>query len=129
MGEVTVTFLMFKKTFPQGVWEVILFSFGAVLMWIFSIFASIEAHSGTSKKIKERDKRIRELEEEKHSLLSAFKHMTPLDDVAPAYREPISCPVAATTETRPEKERAASGESDAPLDEQLTSERKETETA
>lgn len=74
-SEITVRFLMFQRAFPQGVWEVVLFSIGAVLMWLFSILASVETHKKHRKEMKARDKRISELEEERASLLNAFKYL------------------------------------------------------
>lgn len=32
IGDVTVKFFVFERTFPQGVWDVLLFASGAVLM-------------------------------------------------------------------------------------------------
>ena len=81
-GDIYVRFLMFEREFPQGVWEVLLFSVGAVIMWLFSIFASLEMRSKNSARIKERDKKISQLEEEKNSLLAAFKHMAPSSESA-----------------------------------------------
>ena len=78
--EITVQFLMFSRKFPQGVWEVIVFSVGAFLMWFFSVIASVEIHTKHTKQLKERDKRIVELEDEKKSLLTAFNHIAPGTD-------------------------------------------------
>jgi hypothetical protein len=75
-GDIYVTFLIFERRFPQGVWEVILFSSGVILMWIFSIFASIEANMRHRSKMKEKEERIARLEEEKKSLLSAFNNIS-----------------------------------------------------
>lgn len=72
VGEVTVRFFVFEHVFPQGVWEVLLFSVGAVIMWIFSIFASLELRAKYRSQIKDRDKKITSLEEEKTSLLAAI---------------------------------------------------------
>lgn len=72
VGDVTVRFFIFEHVFPQGVWEALLFSAGAVLMWFFSIFASIELRVNYRSQIKDRDKKIKVLEEEKASLLSAI---------------------------------------------------------
>lgn len=74
-GEVTVRFLIFERVFPQGVWEVLLFSVGAVVMWVFSILASLELRASYRGKIKERDKKIQTLEDEKSSLLGAISKM------------------------------------------------------
>lgn len=72
VGEVSVRFFIFERVFPQGVWEVLLFSIGAVLMWVFSLFASLELRAGYRSQIKERDKKITSLEEERTSLLAAI---------------------------------------------------------
>lgn len=72
VGEVTVRFFVFEHVFPQGVWEVLLFSVGAVIMWTFSLFASLELRAKYRSQIKDRDKKIAALEEEKSSLLSAI---------------------------------------------------------
>lgn len=81
-SEITVSFLMFSRVFPQGVWEAVLFSCGAVLMWIFSIFASLELRSSFRAKLKERDDQIAKLEEEKKSILNAFGRMPSADITA-----------------------------------------------
>ena len=78
---ITVQFLMFEREVPQGLWEVLLFSSGLVLMWLFSILASLELRSNHRAQIKQRDKRIVALEDEKSSLLAAFKHMPPSPEV------------------------------------------------
>jgi len=72
VDDVTVRFFIFQHVFPQGVWEALLFSAGAVLMWFFSIFASLELRVKYRSQIKERDKTIKRLEDEKASLLSAI---------------------------------------------------------
>jgi uncharacterized membrane protein YciS (DUF1049 family) len=84
-GDIYVKFLMFERQFPQGVWEALLFSVGVLLMWLFSIFASIEGYSKHKAQIKERDEKIALLEEEKKSLLAAFNHLQPIPglDVPP----------------------------------------------
>jgi cbb3-type cytochrome oxidase subunit 3 len=70
--EITVRFFS-SWTFRQGVWEAVLFSGGVVLMWLFSILGSWEIYRKNRKIIKEKDKRISELEEEKKSLFSAIR--------------------------------------------------------
>ena len=42
IGDVTIRFLIFEWTLPQGVWEVVLFSSGAAIMWFFSLFSVFE---------------------------------------------------------------------------------------
>ena len=71
--EITVRFLFFEGAYAQGLWEVILFSAGAVLMWFFSLLALLEVRSKYRGQIRERDKKIASLEEEINSLLLAFR--------------------------------------------------------
>lgn len=105
-AEITVHFLMFSRKFPQGVWEVIVFSVGAFLMWFFSVIASVEIHTKHTKQIKERDKRIAELEDEKKSLLTAFGHIAPGTDPL-AKPEPVEEVAAAEETTEAEEEEEA----------------------
>ena len=99
---VYVKFLMFERPFPQGVWEALLFSAGVLLMWIFSIAASLEVRAKYRAKIKERDQRIAALEEERKSLLSAFNNL-PQQQAAPAAQPAAQAPAGEPTpETLPE---------------------------
>jgi uncharacterized integral membrane protein len=86
-GDIYVKFLVFERTFPQGVWEALLFSAGVLLMWIFSIFASLEGRAKYRGMIKERDLKIANLEEEKKSLLAAFNNIAPQTPAVPAQDE------------------------------------------
>jgi uncharacterized integral membrane protein len=74
-GDIYVKFLIFERSFPQGVWETLLFSAGILLMWIFSIFASLEGRAKYKSLIKERDAKIASMEEEKKALLAAFNRL------------------------------------------------------
>lgn len=80
-GDVTVRFLVFEQTFPQGMWEVLLFAAGAILMWLFSLLALLEVKGKHKTALKEKEKRIAELEEERASLLAALKRVAPQDDL------------------------------------------------
>ncbi|MDR0616436.1 MAG: LapA family protein [Synergistaceae bacterium] len=98
-GDIYVRFLVFERVFPQGVWEALLFSAGVLLMWIFSIFASLEGRAKYKSIIKEKDLKIAGLEEEKKSLLSAFNNLSPSPagisaPVAPVQDEPRLNPAA-----------------------------------
>ena len=73
-GDVLVRFLMWEVALPQGIWEVMLFAAGGVLMWMVSLFAMMESRSKYSKQIKEKEARIKALEEEKASLMGAIRH-------------------------------------------------------
>ncbi|MDR3254767.1 MAG: LapA family protein [Synergistaceae bacterium] len=75
-GDIFVKFLMFERQFPQGVWEAMLFSVGALIMWLFSLFSSLEIRSKYKSAVKERDKRIASLEDEKKSLIEALSHLS-----------------------------------------------------
>ena len=71
--EILVQFVIWKIAVPQGIWEVMLFAAGGVLMWLVSIFAMMESRSGYSKKLKEKEARVKELEEERGSLMGALR--------------------------------------------------------
>jgi uncharacterized integral membrane protein len=70
--EVLVKFFSWERTLPQGVWEVLIFAAGGVLMWLVSLFALMESRAKLVKQLKEKDKRIKELETEKESLIRAI---------------------------------------------------------
>lgn len=72
IGEVTVRFLFFEWTLPQGVWEVILFSSGAAVMWFFSLFSVFEVRSKYKKELKLKDEKITSLEQEKKTFLETL---------------------------------------------------------
>jgi uncharacterized integral membrane protein len=71
-AEITVQFLTLQTTFPQGLWEVIVFACGVLIMGIASISASVETYVKNRKKGKELTKRIAQLEDERKSLLGAL---------------------------------------------------------
>lgn len=86
-GDVAVRFLVFEWILPQGVWDVLLFAGGAVLMWIFSLFSNMETRGKYKKIIKVKDEKIAAIEKEKMSLLESFtasRHHYAEDSVAPA---------------------------------------------
>lgn len=74
INDVTVRFLIFEKVFPQGVWEVVLFSSGAAIMWFFSLFSVFEVRSKLKKEIKDRDEKIEALEKEKKAIIDTLAH-------------------------------------------------------
>jgi uncharacterized membrane protein YciS (DUF1049 family) len=111
-GDIYVNFLLFEKQFPQGIWEALLFSSGVVLMWIFSLLASLEGRSKYMAKIKERDVKITQLEEEKKSLLAAFNHLPqariqPGDQSSPEIA-PDASPLSEITSAPEEKKETVS---------------------
>ncbi len=73
-GEVLVRFLMWEVSLPQGVWEIMLFAAGGVLMWMVSLFAMMESRSKYTRQIKEKESRLKELENERASLMDAIRH-------------------------------------------------------
>ena len=71
IGDVTVKFVVWQWTLPQGVWEVVLFSTGAAVMWFFSLFSVFEVRSKLKKQLKEKDDKITALEQEKKAILDS----------------------------------------------------------
>ena len=71
IGDVTVKFIFWRWTLPQGVWEVVLFSTGAGVMWFFSLFSVFEVRSKLKKQLKEKDDKIAALEQEKKAILDS----------------------------------------------------------
>jgi uncharacterized integral membrane protein len=72
-GDVVVRFIIWEKTLPQGLWDILLFAAGGLLMWIVSLASLIEVRGALRRKVKEQDERIRALEQEKQQLLEAIK--------------------------------------------------------
>lgn len=72
-GDVVVRFIIWEKTLPQGLWDILLFAAGGLLMWIVSLASLIEVRGALRRKVKEQDERIRVLEQEKQQLLEALK--------------------------------------------------------
>lgn len=101
IGDVTVRFLVFEWVFPQGVWDVMIFACGAVLMWIFSIFSGFETKGKYKKIIREKDEKIAALEKEKVTLLES------LSGTRRNYGEPAVHAPAATEHTSAETPEAA----------------------
>ncbi|MCD7951527.1 MAG: LapA family protein [Synergistaceae bacterium] len=96
IGDVTIRFLIFEWTLPQGVWEVVLFSSGAAIMWFFSLFSVFEVRSKYKKELKQKDEKIAALEQEKKTILDSFVART---EAAPENRSQESgAPEAGTEE-------------------------------
>ena len=72
-GDVVVRFIIWEKTMPQGLWDILLFAAGGLLMWIVSLASLIEVRGALRRKAKEQEERIRSLEQEKQQLLEALK--------------------------------------------------------
>ena len=73
IGDVTVKFVFWQWTLPQGVWEVVLFSTGAAVMWFVSLVSVFEVRSKLKKQLKEKDDKIAALEQEKKAILDSVK--------------------------------------------------------
>lgn len=71
LDPIKVKFFVFEGSFPQGVWEVVLFCAGVVLMWIFSMFASLETRGKYKKLLKEKDEKLKAADEEKKSIIAS----------------------------------------------------------
>mgnify|MGYP001769832797 FL=1 len=72
-GDVVVRFMMWEKTLPQGLWDILLFAAGGLLMWIVSLASLVEIRGALQRKIKDQEERIRLLEQEKQQLIEALK--------------------------------------------------------
>lgn len=72
IGDVTVKFLTFERTFPQGVWEVFVFCAGAAIMWVFSIFSIFEVKGKHKENLKKSEEKIAALEKENKKLLDTI---------------------------------------------------------
>ncbi len=96
IGEVTVRFLIFEWTLPQGVWEVVLFSSGAAIMWFFSLFSVFEVRSKYKKELKQKDEKIAALEQEKKAILDSFVTRTQAAPESPSQES--GAPEAETAE-------------------------------
>lgn len=68
-----VRFLAWDFALPQGLWEVFLFSFGILLMWLISMATSWEALFRSRREIERGKRRIAALEKERDALLAAMK--------------------------------------------------------
>ncbi|MGN0838066.1 MAG: lipopolysaccharide assembly protein LapA domain-containing protein [Pyramidobacter sp.] len=68
-----VRLLAWDFALPQGLWEVFLFFFGIVLMWVISIAASWEARFRSRRELERCRRRIDALEKERSALLAAMK--------------------------------------------------------
>lgn len=95
-GEVTVRFLIWTRELPQGVWESAVFGAGCVLMWIVSLSAYWELRSKFKGRIKEQEKRIQKLEEERLSILRAINGK----DALPRPEDGATVPSGGVTEKR-----------------------------
>ena len=72
IGDVTVRFLVFEWSFPQGVWEVLVFCAGSALMWIFSIFSLFEVRGKYKRELTIKDEKILSLENEKKMIIESM---------------------------------------------------------
>ena len=106
IGEVTVRFLFFEWTLPQGVWEVIIFSAGAALLWFFSLFSVFEVRGKYKKELKARDEKIETLTQEKKSILESIA-AKPQTAAAPAAAPQSAQPAVPQTVESQEKTPAA----------------------
>lgn len=102
-GDVTVRFLIWERQIPQGVWEVLLFAAGGILMWFVSLFALLEVRGGLKREIRDLQKRNEALSEERAALLTA------LSSLKGSEREHVAIPVPAPSEENLSRETPARG--------------------
>jgi len=61
-GYVTVRFLFWTRDVPQGIWEAAIFAAGCVVMWLLSLFGSMEMRDRCMEKVSDLEARIGKLE-------------------------------------------------------------------
>jgi len=61
-GYVTVRFLFWTRDVPQGIWEAAIFAAGCVVMWLLSLFGSMEMRDRCMEKVSDLESRIGKLE-------------------------------------------------------------------
>ena len=105
-AEITINYLGFQASVNQGLWDVFLFSIGAIIMWVLSIGASFESYSANKKRARELNQKIEDLENEKKSLLAALqnigkpKHTVQTHEISP---EKTTKEDTAPEETKPDE--------------------------
>jgi len=79
-GDLVIRFLVWERVLPQGVWEIALFTAGAIAMWFISLSAILETRNKNARELKEQKERITILEEdlekvrdERNALMLAMK--------------------------------------------------------
>ena len=83
-GDVTVRVLLWERQMPQGVWEVLLFALGALLMWIVSLLALMEEVTPLRRKIAALEGAHRETKEEKDRLWGILESLRPSSSGGPS---------------------------------------------
>ncbi len=68
-----VRFLAWDFALSQGLWEIFLFFFGILLMWVISLFASWEGRFRNRRELERTRRRVAALEKERADLLAAMK--------------------------------------------------------
>ena len=71
LDTVRVRFLFSEWNFPQGVWEIVLFCAGVILMWLLSLLAQLEKRNKYKRQIKELNDKLHAIEEEKKNIVAA----------------------------------------------------------
>lgn len=87
IGNITIHFLIFKWSFPQGVWDIVLFCSGAVMMWLFSLLASREVRNKYKRQIKELNEKLESMERDKKELIASIGVTNVTQDAAEASAE------------------------------------------
>jgi uncharacterized integral membrane protein len=82
--EIVVKFFFFERIFSQGLWVIIMFSAGAVLMWFISMLSTFETYRSNKNKTKELVRKITELEDERKALLKTLQNLGGIIESPPA---------------------------------------------
>lgn len=98
-GDITVRFLLWSREVPQGIWEAAVFAAGCVLMWIVSLSAHLEIRGKYRQQMKERETKIKKLEDERLVFLrtAAMNNEPPVQTSAAPEPLPAVEPEAAPT--------------------------------
>ncbi|MDI3499009.1 MAG: lipopolysaccharide assembly protein [Synergistaceae bacterium] len=70
---ITVNFLVWQRDVHQGIWEVLVFAAGALLMWVASVGAIVELKGRSKSRVKELERQISALEKEKASFIETLQ--------------------------------------------------------
>jgi len=104
-GYVTVRFLFWTRDVPQGIWEAAIFAAGCAVMWLLSLFGSIEMRDRCMEKVSDLESRIGKLE--KNGALqeeTASRRKEPSSERVQLLPSDIPCDECAVEEDKPDRE-------------------------
>ena len=81
--EIVVRFFSLERAFTQGLWMIITFASGVVLMWFFSMLSAFETYRNNKNRTKELARRITELEDERKAFLKTLQNLVGVIEFPP----------------------------------------------